>query len=75
MDYINKQLYENVYFHKSKFKKCNNASEIAIYETTHKKKENIKEGVDKVKVEGTVYEDALQQVEVMNKSFHTVFTR
>ena len=34
-----------------------------------------REGVDKVKVEGTLYEDALQQAEVMNKSFQTVFTR
>ena len=31
---------------------------------------------DKVKVEGTVYEDALQQAEVMSsKCFQTVFTR
>ena len=30
--------------------------------------------VDKLKVEGTVY-DALQLAEVMNKSFQTVFTR
>ena len=34
-----------------------------------------REGVDKLKVEGTVYRDALQQAEVMNKSFQTVFTR
>ena len=34
-----------------------------------------REGVDKLKVEGIVYEDALQQAEVMNKSFQTVFTR
>ena len=33
------------------------------------------EGVDKLKVEGTVYKDVLQQAEVMNKSFQTVFTR
>ena len=34
-----------------------------------------REGVDKLKVEGTVCEDALQQAEVMNKNFHTVCTR
>ena len=34
-----------------------------------------REGVDKLKVEDTVYKDALQQAEVMNKSFQTVFTR
>ena len=28
-----------------------------------------------MKVEGTVHKDALQQAEVMNKSFQTVFTR
>ena len=33
------------------------------------------EGIDKLKVEDTVYEDALQQAEVMNKSFQMVFTR
>ena len=33
-----------------------------------------REGVDKLKVEGTVYEDALQQAEVMNKCFQTAFT-
>ena len=35
----------------------------------------IRERVDKLKVEGTVYEDALQQIEVMNKCFQTVLTR
>ena len=34
-----------------------------------------REGVDKVKVEGTVYKDALQQTEVMNKCFQTGFIR
>ena len=34
-----------------------------------------REGLDKLKVEGTVYEDALQQAEVMNENFQTVFTR
>ena len=34
-----------------------------------------REGVDKLKVERTVYEDALQQAEVMNKNFQTVYTR
>ena len=34
-----------------------------------------REGVDKLKVEGTVYDNAFQQAEVMNKCFHTVFTR
>ena len=34
-----------------------------------------REEVDKLKVEGTVYEDALQQAEVMNKCFQTVFSR
>ena len=34
-----------------------------------------REGVDKLKVEGTMYEDALQQAEVMNKSFKSVFTK
>ena len=34
-----------------------------------------REGVDKLKIEGTMYEDALQQAEVMNKSFQTVFIR
>ena len=33
-----------------------------------------REGVDKVKVEGTVYEDALQQTGVMNKCFQIAFT-
>ena len=28
-----------------------------------------REGLDKLKVEGTVYEDALQQAEVMNENF------
>ena len=34
-----------------------------------------KEGVDKLMVEGTVYEDALKQAEVMNKSFQTERSR
>ena len=34
-----------------------------------------REEVDKLKVEGTVYENALQEAEVMNKCFQTVFTR
>ena len=34
-----------------------------------------REGVDKLKVEGTVYEDALQQAEVINKIFQTIFIR
>ena len=34
-----------------------------------------REKVDKLKVEGTVYEDVLQQAEAKNKSFQTVFTR
>ena len=34
-----------------------------------------REGIDKLKVKSTVYKDALQQAEVMNKCFQTVFTR
>ena len=34
-----------------------------------------REGVDKLKVEGTAYKDALQQAQVMNNSLHTVLTR
>ena len=34
-----------------------------------------REGVDKLKVEGTVYEDALQQAEIMNKCFWTVLKK
>ena len=34
-----------------------------------------REGVDKLNVEGTVYEDVFQQAEVINRSFQTVFIR
>jgi len=34
-----------------------------------------KEGINRLKVDGIVYEDALPQAEVMNKCFQSVFTR
>ena len=34
-----------------------------------------REGLDKLKIEGTVYKDALQQAEVMNRSFQTVLKK
>ena len=35
----------------------------------YKCKKKIREGIDKLKIEVRVYEDALQQAEVMNKCF------
>jgi len=74
-EYVRIRREEERNYEKNIVEKCKDEPKLFFFYRYVNGKMKTKEGINRLKVDGVVYEDALPQAEVMNKCFQSVFTR